>query len=49
MYYVYGAPAWEYYSRQGVRAEMADAYARSLAEENPMKVNYRKIVLGDQK
>lgn len=48
IYYVDGAPAWQYYSKMGVQVEKGDAYAQSLADAQTMKVNYRSIVLGDQ-
>lgn len=47
VYYVYGAPAWEYNSRLGLREDMVDAWVRALLAERPIEVTYRKIVLGD--
>lgn len=49
MYYVSGVPEWQYYAQNGLSEERYNALQEAIAakiEEIPMKVNYKKIVLG---
>lgn len=47
MYFVYGEEGWFRYGQQSLAQELSTQFITELTQKYPMKVNYRKIVLGD--
>lgn len=47
MYFVYGEEGWFRYGQQSLAQELSTQFITELTQKYPMKVNYRKIILGD--